>query len=532
MSVADSLDHLRADAWLLARRTRRLGRSWQSRLERLADRMPGQAAKASRRLQRRARGLRKQVDDLLPVARGAVIANLFEPVGTGWDQAGASVRKLSRQLASRIDALGERSDNALDRLQALLRPIRQDLGARMRETGSWLADLGGELPERLVPERLEGRGKAMQRAVDRWWNRQDFTEEASKGLEEAAKGVAGTTLWRRITGRSRAARIHPVAWWLGFGLALGLAAVWVRNRRITASLRNVTPQAGTKVNRYPTAFGEMAYRVEGSGPPLVLIHGLGPGAGHHLFERNLTDLAKHFRVFAIDLLGFGLSDKPNITYTGDRMARVIADFLRDVVGGPATVVASGLSSAFAARALAEHPELASNLVLVNPVGEVRRTMGRRLASVLGSVPLLERSVYYGMTDKGRIANRLRSRYFSDPSIADDTMVDQFFANARQPGADRAIRDMIAGRMDLDLACELSNLQVPLSIIWGRHALQPTQEKAQSLVDAVPNACLCVFENSAMFPQTDESELFNQFLTDRFLEQPAKAGGTPASRQRS
>jgi pimeloyl-ACP methyl ester carboxylesterase len=314
-----------------------------------------------------------------------------------------------------------------------------------------------------------------------------------------------------------------MAWWVGFGLALAMAALWMRNRRITQSLRHVTPQPGMRVHRYPTAFGEMAYRVEGDGPPLVLIHGLGPGSSHHVFDRNIPALAQHFKVYAIDLLGFGLSDMPNITYTGDRMARTVADFLRDVVGEPATVVAAGVSSAFAARAVAQHPELAENLVLVNPVGEVRRTLGRRVASMLGGVPLFERSVYYGMTDKARMANRLRSRYFADPSRVDEAMVEQYFANARQPGADRAIRDMIAGRMDLDLACELSSLPVPLSILWGRHAMQPTFDTAQRFVGAKPDTCLCVFEHSAMFPQLDESDSFNQFLIDRFAQQKASTG---------
>jgi pimeloyl-ACP methyl ester carboxylesterase len=586
MSVADRLDEIRADAWLLARRTRRLGRGWQSQLERLADRIPKRAAKASRRLSRRARAISRQVDQLVPAAAGSVVAGLIEPAEASIEQAGRGLNRLSRRItrglgmvegraerltdrltesvAGVLEAVADRSEQATDRLTNLIRSGRLRRQTRRDRAKAWLEDMSARIrtPVGHLGERLEGRGEAAQEAMRRWWQQreelvpedggsmlrraakgalglatirrlaeegEEVGHEAGTAIRKMAKGTAGMAMVRRLTGRGERARIHPVAWWLGFGVALAGVVLWMNDRRITTSLRHLTPAPGETVHRYPTAFGEMAYRVVGDGPPLLLIHGLGPGASHHLFDRNIDALARHFKVYAIDLLGFGLSDKPHITYTGDRMAQTITDFLRDVVGGKATVVASGLAGAFAARALAQHPELAEHLVLVNPIGQSLRTLGRGLATALGSVPILGRNLYYGMTGKSRMADRLKSRYFQDPSLVSDKLVEQFVANARQPGADRAIRDLIAGRLDLDLACELSDLQVPLSIIWGRHAMQPTLERTRNLVEAKPGAHLCVFENSGMFPQTDETDSFNQFLVDRFAEQKTSPGGRSSSR---
>ena len=54
----------------------------------------------------------------------------------------------------------------------------------------------------------------------------------------------------------------------------------------------------------------------GEGDPLILIHGGGPGAsGEHNWGNNIESLARHFHVFALDLIGYGLTDKPAIEYS-------------------------------------------------------------------------------------------------------------------------------------------------------------------------------------------------------------------------
>jgi pimeloyl-ACP methyl ester carboxylesterase len=494
MSVADRLDQLRAEAWLLARRTRRSGRKWQSQVQQITDDLPEQAEEARDRMRRqarimssRARNMARNLDRRLPAAADiAPLAPWLAALQAGWGRAESELRPLGRQAAARIEALGEQAGDLAERLQPRASATMQALAER---------------------------GEAWQKSANRWWHRRDAEAIVSQAM-------AGGALRDMLPTWARRSRVHPVAWWLGFGLALSLTALWIRNRRITASLRQVTPPPEMDVQRHPTAFGDLAYRVVGSGPPLVLIHGVAPGGSQMDFADNIESLSRVFQVYAIDLLGCGLSDKPAITYTGERMAEVLQSFLRDVVGKPAHVVASGLSAAFTARAVAQHPELAANLVLVNPVGEAGPALSRAMGALLGSVPFVERSLYYALTGRARLARDLRS-HLVDPGSADDSRIEHLFANARQPGADRIIRDMAAGRMDLDLAAELAKLQVPLTILWGRHTTWPTQAKTRHLVELLPEACLCVFENSGQYPQADEPEGFNQFLVDRFAT-PVKA----------
>ena len=77
--------------------------------------------------------------------------------------------------------------------------------------------------------------------------------------------------------------------------------------------------------RYPWKYGDMFYEVKGAreARPLLLIHGFGPGASSYEWRKNIDILAQQFRVYTLDLLGFGLSDHPAIDYTAETFADLI-----------------------------------------------------------------------------------------------------------------------------------------------------------------------------------------------------------------
>ena len=86
-----------------------------------------------------------------------------------------------------------------------------------------------------------------------------------------------------------------------------------------------------KYNWYPWKFGKIHYRIQGSGPPLLLIHGIGNGASSYEWRKNIPYLSKNFTVYAIDLIGYGLSAKPKFTYTAFLYVQLINDFIKDVI---------------------------------------------------------------------------------------------------------------------------------------------------------------------------------------------------------
>src|ERR1035438_7792942 len=92
----------------------------------------------------------------------------------------------------------------------------------------------------------------------------------------------------------------------------------------------VPPSSVMPPVRYVSVYGQrMAYYDLSNGPVLVLVHGFGTSAAID-WAQVIRPLARHYRVIAIDNIGFGLSDKPNIAYTTQTFVDFLAEFLREL----------------------------------------------------------------------------------------------------------------------------------------------------------------------------------------------------------
>lgn len=139
------------------------------------------------------------------------------------------------------------------------------------------------------------------------------------------------------------------------------------------------------MDRYVTAGGcVLRFWSAGDGPRTVLLlHGLGSSVEEWLLA--LPPLSERFRVYALDLPGHGLSDKPDVRYTPGFYADAVRDFLRSQGADTVSLVGRSLGGAVCAELAATHPELCERLVLLAPPG-----LGRELALSLRllTVPLL------------------------------------------------------------------------------------------------------------------------------------------------
>ena len=91
----------------------------------------------------------------------------------------------------------------------------------------------------------------------------------------------------------------------------------------------------TPFESYTTPDGvSMAYERFGYGRPVVLLHSLHPGASRREWRPQIEKLAKDFRVYTVDLPGFGQSDKPTKPWTAYQYAKALHSFLSDVIGKP------------------------------------------------------------------------------------------------------------------------------------------------------------------------------------------------------
>lgn len=203
-------------------------------------------------------------------------------------------------------------------------------------------------------------------------------------------------------------------------------------------------------------------------PPLVLLHTPDIGASAREMQHIMEPLAQTYRVYAPDLLGFGLSDRPGIAYSAATYAELCHDFVRDVVKGPATLVASGLSCNYAVTVASSAPELCAGLVLLSPGALHGEQEPPHLLREFAEKPLSKALLY------PLLSTRLAFQLTHTNSQADFA---QFYATTHQLGAEHAAMALLSGKLSKDTAREFEGLTQPVLLIWGTQAMEDQRNRA-------------------------------------------------------
>lgn len=264
---------------------------------------------------------------------------------------------------------------------------------------------------------------------------------------------------------------------------------------------------------------EIVFETVGSGTPVVLLHSLGPGHHGEEWSRVAVSLGEDHRIVVPDLPGFGRSAR----VTGQLDARILVDFvhdfLADVVRAPAVVVGVGRTAAYAVQVAAEAPALVRALGLVAPrglsAGQGPPRPGDRLVRVLLRLPWLAGLALWWWTTRGGIARHLQDEVFATRERVDARARKQYHAAANQPGAQRALAALLAGRLELDVRDVVEEIDVPTWIGWGRLSSAPV-ESAHLWLDRMPRARLDVFEGTGLLPHSERPGVFARALSE-FLE---------------
>lgn len=118
-------------------------------------------------------------------------------------------------------------------------------------------------------------------------------------------------------------------------------------------------------NYYDWRFGKVYYTKNGQGNPLILIHDLDASQSSYEFKSLINKLEKHYTVYTIDLIGFGKSDKPKITYTNFLFVQLISDFITNVVKQKSNLVCVGKSTTIGITVCNYNPGLINKLLFIN-----------------------------------------------------------------------------------------------------------------------------------------------------------------------
>lgn len=143
----------------------------------------------------------------------------------------------------------------------------------------------------------------------------------------------------------------------------------------------------TYVSKYVLAGGRTTHYIEaGTGEPLILLHGGGAGADSRSnWFKTLPQLARSFRVFAVDLLGFGHTDAPDpagFAYTQDARNEHMIAVLEALSLGPVNMVGNSMGGATTIGVSATRPDLVKKIVLMGAAGIDSGPMSPALAAVV------------------------------------------------------------------------------------------------------------------------------------------------------
>ena len=269
---------------------------------------------------------------------------------------------------------------------------------------------------------------------------------------------------------------------------------------------------------YTWHHGEVHYQKKGMGDPLVLVHNIYPGASHEEFSRNVDELARHFTVYALDLLGFGESDAPRLKYTANIYTELIFDFLREEVARPAHVLSAGLSCAYVTEVAAWRSNLFQKLIFVCPRSEpTGLDLPRWVAPIrhfMLSTPAVANGYYETMTGRHELTTFLRNN-FHNPKHVTAELVERLHRNTLRRGAIYPYASLITGYLDCHLLSSLPKVTNPILLLWGRHARPAPVEHSVRLIAVARDSHLEVIENAGAWVHDEQSAAVNRLIV-RYL----------------
>jgi pimeloyl-ACP methyl ester carboxylesterase len=212
------------------------------------------------------------------------------------------------------------------------------------------------------------------------------------------------------------------------------------------------------------------YLDEGTGPTLLLVHGLG-GQMHNFTHSLLGKLRHDFRVIILDRPGSGYSTRPaEASATISAQARIISRFCQELELGRPLIVGHSLGGAIALALALNHPQQVAGLALLAPVTHLPERVPPPFDGIAIASPLLRRFIAWTVATPLSIANRERAlaTLFGPQPVAHDFAVrGGGLLNLRPCSFIGASADLVATRDELgEMPARYKDLTVPVGILYG------------------------------------------------------------------
>jgi pimeloyl-ACP methyl ester carboxylesterase len=254
------------------------------------------------------------------------------------------------------------------------------------------------------------------------------------------------------------------------------------------------------------------YTVKGQGKPLLLIHGY--GAGIWVWEKQIEVLSEWYRVYALDLIGHGFSDRPKIPYTPETYIHCIKDFMDRVGIEKATLIGNSMGGGIAWAMAILFPERVDHLILIDCVppdvlSQVKNESFRMLA-VIKEIPFLPYLVM-AARNKDSIRQILRE-CISDIRLITPEVVDRQYQLSKIKGTTWALYSTFKHAKEaLKLKDQFSLIRKPTLFMWGERDLIFPPQLGENLHQAIAGSKFQKIEKSGHIPMWEMPDGVNQAI---------------------
>jgi 4,5:9,10-diseco-3-hydroxy-5,9,17-trioxoandrosta-1(10),2-diene-4-oate hydrolase len=263
---------------------------------------------------------------------------------------------------------------------------------------------------------------------------------------------------------------------------------------------------------------KIRYWSAGEGEPIILLHG--GNSCIEIWSFNINELAKHYRVYAFDMVGHGLSDKPAADYSLDYQLGFLQCFMDALDINRATLIGNSMGGSIALKFAIQFPQRVNKLILVSSFG-----LGREIdffKRILATFPFfvnLSRPSRQG-------AKAMLSSCVYNPQSLPAEWVELSYQYFKVPNKKRTIQSMVSTNFNFwglknevfqPIVTQLKNINAPTLVFWGKQDKVIPVKHANIAAKQIPTSRLHVFDRCGHWAQVEYSEEFNQMTLD-FLQQ--------------
>jgi pimeloyl-ACP methyl ester carboxylesterase len=256
------------------------------------------------------------------------------------------------------------------------------------------------------------------------------------------------------------------------------------------------------------------YWSAGKGDPLILLHG--GGSSIEAWVYNIQALAQHHRVFAFDMVGTGLSDKPAVPYSLDYQLQFLSTFLDTIGIQQASFIGNSMGGSVALMFALASPERVRRLGLVSSFG-----LGQEIDlpdRLLAAFPTIARLI----PPSRRVIRMVLNSCVYDPKSVPEEWIELNFQRFHLPGCKEALISLLITNLDFwgirrevfsPIVQQLEQVEVPTLVVWGKQDSIIPVSHADVAARKIPRSQLHIFEQCGHWAQVEYPEEFNHLVLE-------------------